>query len=111
MLLELFSLILISITPLPALPYVLYIIAKYGFLKSLYITIIASFISHSTLYFLGYKISKSKRDLFKIKKRLNKYTKQFNNINFKDIIILKLANLYITKITNIFLNLGKICKK
>ena len=94
---------LISITPLPSLPVVIYYYSKLGFIDGFIVVTIASNLKILIHYNLGKLIRIKKINLLNLGEKISKVERKYKSIKTKDILLIRLSNLFITRILNIFL--------
>ena len=94
---------LVSLTPLPSLPLVIYYYSKLGFINGFIVVTVASNLKILIHYNLGKLVRSKKINLFKISERISKVAKKYKSIKSRDILLIRLYNLFITRIINIFL--------
>tara|TARA_B100000212_G_C27341253_1_gene519322 strand:+ start:155 stop:724 length:570 start_codon:yes stop_codon:yes gene_type:complete len=94
---------LISLTPFPSLPLVIYYYSKLGFVDGFIIVTIASNLKILIHYNLGRLVRSKKINLFNLGERISKVAKKYNSIRTRDILLVRLSNLFVTRILNIFL--------
>ena len=94
---------LVSLTPLPALPLVIYYYSKLGFVDGFIIVTIASNLKILIHYNLGRLLRSKKINFLNLGERISKIAKKYKSIKTKDILLIRLSNLFITRILNIFL--------
>ena len=103
MILAIFLICLVSLTPLPTLPLVIYYYSKFGLLDGFIIVTIASNLKILIHYNIGKILRNKKIKFFNLDKKLSKAKKKYKFIRSKDILLIRLSNLFITRILNIFL--------
>ena len=94
---------LVSLTPLPSLPIVIYYYSKLGFIDGFIVVTIASNLKILIHYNLGKFVRSKKINLFNLGERISKVAKKYKSIRTRDILLIRLSNLFITRILNIFL--------
>ena len=103
MILAIFLICLVSLTPLPTLPLVIYYYSKFGLLDGFIVVTIASNLKILIHYNIGKILRNKKIKFFNLDKKLSKAKKKYKFIRSKDILLIRLSNLFITRILNIFL--------
>ena len=103
MILAVLIICLASLSPVPSLPLVLFYYAKFGFLKGFFVITIASNIKILMHYFIGNLIAKRKVNILGINEKINSFRKKYKSMSSKDILFLRLSNLFIVRILNTFL--------
>ena len=105
------TIFLISVSPLPALPIIIYTYSQLGFSDGFISIIIASNIATIAQYSIGYYMSGNKYLQNLSYKKLSPIISirelSHNQISFEDLILLRFSNLFITKIINIFLGMNR----
>ncbi len=94
---------LISLTPLPSLPLVIYYYSKLGFIDGFIVVTLASNLKILIHYNLGKLVRSKKINLLNLSERILKVEKKYKSIKTRDILLIRLSNLFITRILNIFL--------
>ena len=94
---------LVSLTPLPSLPLVIYYYSKLGFIDGFIVVTIASNLKILIHYNLGRLIRNKKINLLNFGGKLSKVVRKYKSIKTRDILLIRLSNLFITRILNIFL--------
>ncbi len=94
---------LVSLTPFPSLPLVIYYYSKLGFIDGFVVVIVASNLKILIHYKLGRLIRNKKFNLFNLDTKISKIEKKYNSLKTKEILLIRLSNLFITRILNIFL--------
>ena len=94
---------LVSLTPIPALPLVIYYYSKFGFIDGFIVVTIASNLKIFIHYNLGRLLRSKKIHFLNLGERISKIAKKYKSIKTKDILLIRLSNLFITRILNIFL--------
>ena len=94
---------LVSLTPFPSLPIVIYYYSKLGFIDGFIVVTIASNLKILIHYNLGRLLRSKKINLLNLGERISKIAKKYKSIKTKDILLIRLSNLFITRILNIFL--------
>tara|TARA_B100000401_G_C52572876_1_gene608794 strand:+ start:73 stop:642 length:570 start_codon:yes stop_codon:yes gene_type:complete len=94
---------LVSLTPFPSLPLAIYYYSKFGFTEGFIVVASASNLKILIHYNLG-KILRSKNlNFLNIENKILKAKKKYKFIKTKDILLIRLSNLFVTRILNIFL--------
>ena len=94
---------LVSLTPFPSLPLVIYYYSKFGFIYGFVIVTIASNLKILIHYNLGRLVRTKKINILNLGERISKVEKKYKAIKTRDILLIRLSNLFITRILNIFL--------
>ena len=94
---------LVSLTPLPSLPLVIYYYSKLGFIDGFIVVTIASNLKILIHYNLGRLIRNKKINLLNFGGKLSKVVRKYKSIKTRDILLIRLSNFFITRILNIFL--------
>ena len=94
---------LVSLTPFPSLPLVIYYYSKLGFIDGFIVVTVASNLKILIHFNLGRLVRSKKINLFNIGERISNVAKKYNSIKTRDILLIRLSNLFITRILNIFL--------
>ena len=94
---------LVSLTPLPSLPLVIYYYSKFGFIDGFIVVTVASNLKILIHYNLGKLIRSKKINLLNLSERISQVAKKYKSIKTRDILLIRLSNLFITRIINIFL--------
>ena len=94
---------LVSLTPLPSLPLVIYYYSKLGFIDGFIVVTIASNLKILIHYNLGRLVRSKKINLLNLGERISKVERKYKSIKTRDILLIRLSNLFITRILNIFL--------
>ena len=95
-----FSIILISLLPLPTLPVIIYGYKKLSFHGAFLCIILASNIAILLQYNIGIKISEIKHLRFLRNGRIKKISDNLRKTKLSDLIFLRLSNLFLSKIMN-----------
>ena len=103
MILAIIAICLVSLTPLPALPLVIYYYSKYGFIDGFVIVTVASNLKIFIHYYLGSLLRNKKINIFNLENKISKVKRKYKSIKTKDILLIRLSNLFVTRILNIFL--------
>ena len=94
---------LVSLTPFPSLPLVIYYYSKLGFIDGFIVVTVASNLKILIHYNLGKLIRSKKINLLNLGERISKVERKYKSIKTRDILLFRLSNLFITRILNIFL--------
>ena len=94
---------LVCLTPFPALPLVIYYYSKLGFIDGFIVVTIASNLTILIHYSLGRLVRSKKISLLNLEERISKAERKYKSIKTIDILLIRLSNLFITRIFNIFL--------
>ncbi len=103
MILAILIICLVSLTPFPSLPLVIYYYSKLGFIDGFIVVTIASNLKILIHYNLGRFVRNKKINLLNLGERISKVAKKYKSIRSRDILLIRLSNLFITRILNIFL--------
>ena len=94
---------LVSLTPFPSLPLVIYYYSKFGFIDGFIVVTIASNLKILIHYNLGRLVRSKKINLLNLGERILKIERKYKLIKTREILLIRLSNLFITRILNIFL--------
>ena len=94
---------LVSLTPFPSLPLVIYYYSKFGFIDGFIVVTVASNLKILIHYNLGRLMRSKKLNILNLDKRITKVKRKYKSIKTRDILLIRLSNLFITRILNIFL--------
>ena len=94
---------LVSLTPFPSLPLVIYYYSKLGLIDGFIVVRVASNLKIFIHYNLGKLVRSKKINVFNLGERISKVAKKYKSIKTKDILLIRLSNLIISRILNIFL--------
>ena len=94
---------LVSLTPLPSLPLSIYYYSKLGFIDGFIVVTVASNLKILIHYNLGRLLRSKKINLFNLGNKISKIKRKYKSIKTKDILLIRLSNLFVTRILNIFL--------
>ena len=94
---------LVSLTPFPALPLVIYYYSKFGFIEGFVIVAVASNLKIFIHYYLGSLLRNKKIKIFNLENKISNLKRKYKSIKTKDILLIRLSNLFVTRILNIFL--------
>ena len=103
MILAILTICLVSLTPFPSLPLVIYYYSKLGFIDGFIVATVASNLKILIHYNLGRLVRSKKINLLNLEDRISKLERKYNSIKTRDILLIRLSNLFITRILNIFL--------
>ena len=98
-----FIICLVSLTPFPTLPLVIYYCSKMGFIDGFVVVTIASNLKILIHYNLGRLVRNKKINLLNLSERISKVERKYKSIKTRDVLLIRLSNLFITRILNIFL--------
>ena len=98
---------LVSLTPLPSLPLVIYYYSKLGFIDGFIVVTVASNLKILIHYNLGRLLRNKEINLFNLGEKISKIKKKYKSIKTRDILLIRLSNLFVTRILNIFLGFIK----
>ena len=102
---------LVSLTPLPSLPVVIYYYSKLGFIDGFIVVTVASNLKILIHYNLGRLVRSKKINFLNLGEKISKAAKRYKSIKTRDILLIRLSNLFITRILNIFLGFMKFSLK
>tara|TARA_A100001388_G_C28604800_1_gene419940 strand:- start:219 stop:788 length:570 start_codon:yes stop_codon:yes gene_type:complete len=111
MILAIFLICLVSLTPLPTLPMVIYYYSKFGLVDGFIVVTIASNLKIFIHYNIGNFLRNKKIKFLNLDKKLSKAKKKYKHLRSKDILLIRLSNLFITRILNIFLGFSNFSLK
>ncbi len=94
---------LVSLTPFPSLPLVIYYYSKFGFIDGFIVVTIASNLKILIHYNLGMMLRRKKINFLNLGEKISKLKRKYKSIKTRDILLIRLSNLFITRILNIFL--------
>ena len=94
---------LVSLTPFPSLPLVIYYYSKLGFVNGFIVVIVASNLKIIIHYKIGQLLRGKKLNFFNLQKKILRAKEKYKRIKTKDILLIRLSNLFVTRILNIFL--------
>ena len=103
MILAIFLICLVSLTPLPTLPLVIYYYSKFGLINGFVVVTIASNLKIFIHYSIGKILRNKKIKFLNLDKKLAKAKNKYKSLRSKDILLIRLSNLFLTRILNIFL--------
>ena len=107
MIFAIFIICLISLTPLPSLPLVIYYYSKFGFIDGFIVVTIASNLKILIHYNLGRLLQNKNINFLNLGNKISKAKTKYKSIKTKDILLIRLSNLFVTRILNIFLGFIK----
>ena len=111
MILAIFLICIVSLTPLPTLPMVIFYYSKFGLVEGFIVVTIASNLKILIHYNIGKILRNKKIKFFNLDKKLSKAKKKYKFLKTKDILLIRLSNLFITRILNIFLGFSNFSLK
>ena len=94
---------LVSLTPFPSLPLVIYYYSKFGFVDGFIVVTVASNLKILIHYNLGKILKNKKINFLNLENKISKVRKKYKSIKTKDLLLIRLSNLFVTRILNIFL--------
>ena len=94
---------LVSLTPLPSLPLVIYYYSKFGFIDGLIVVTVAFNLKIFIHYNLVRLMRCKKLNIINLDEKISKIERKYKSIKTRDILLIRLSNLFITRILNIFL--------
>ena len=94
---------LVSLTPFPSLPLAIYYYSKFGFIDGFIVVTVASNLKILIHYNLGRLLRSNKINFLNLENKISKVKKKYKSIKTKDILLIRLSNLFVTRILNIFL--------
>ena len=94
---------LVSLTPFPSLPLVIYYYSKFSFIDGFIVVTIASNLKILIHYNLGMMLRRKKINFLNLGEKISKLKRKYKSIKTRDILLIRLSNLFITRILNIFL--------
>ena len=94
---------LVSLTPFPSLPLAIYYYSKFGFIDGFIVVTVASNLKILIHYNLGRLLRSKKINFLNLENKISKVKKKYKSIKTKDILLIRLSNLFVTRILNIFL--------
>ena len=94
---------LVSLTPFPSLPLVIYYYSKLGLIQGFIAVTIASNLKIIIHYNLGKLLRSKKINLFRFRGKFSRLKRKYKSIKTRDLLLIRLSNLFITRILNIFL--------
>ena len=80
---------LVSLTPFPSLPIVIYYYSKLGFIDGFIVVTIASNLKILIHYNLGKFVRSKKINLFNLGERISKVAKKYKSIRTRDILLIR----------------------
>ena len=111
MILAIFFICLVSLTPFPTLPLVIYYYSKFGLIDGFIVVTIASNLKIFIHYNIGKILRNKKIKFLNLDKKLSKAKKKYKSLRSRDILLIRLSNLFITRILNIFLGFSNFSLK
>tara|TARA_Y100000741_G_C18052148_1_gene476873 strand:+ start:128 stop:697 length:570 start_codon:yes stop_codon:yes gene_type:complete len=94
---------LVSLTPFPSLPLVIYYYSKFGFVDGFIVLMVASNLKIIIHYKIGALLRRKKINFFNLQDKILIAKEKYKRIKTKDILLIRLSNLFLTRILNIFL--------
>ena len=94
---------LVSLTPFPTLPLAIYYYSKLGFIDGFIIVTVASNLKIIIHYNIGRLLRNKKLKFLNLENKIAKVKRKYKSIKTKDILLIRLSNLFVTRILNIFL--------
>ena len=94
---------LVSLTPFPSLPLAIYYYSKLGFVEGFIAITVASNLKILIHYNLGRLLRSKKINLFNLGNKISYLKRKYKSIKTRDILLIRLSNLFVTRILNIFL--------
>ena len=94
---------LVSLTPFPTLPLAIYYYSKLGFIDGFIIVTVASNLKIIIHYNVGRLLRNKKLTFLNLENKVAKIKRKYKSIKTKDILLIRLSNLFVTRILNIFL--------
>ncbi len=94
---------LVSLTPFPSLPLAIFYYSKFGFIDGFIIVTVASNLKILIHYSLGRILRNKKLNIFNLGDKISKAKEKYKSVKTKDILLIRLSNLFVTRILNIFL--------
>ena len=107
MLLAILIICLVSLTPLPSLPLVIYYYSKLGFIDGFIVVTVASNLKILLHYNLGKLLRSKKINFFNLGNKIAQLKRKYKSVKTRDILLIRLSNLFVTRILNIFLGFIK----
>ena len=111
MLIDIFLFILLiyffSVSPLPALPIIILSYSKMGFYGGFLSTIIAANLAFFSQYYLGKSLRKNKVRWNRFQKLIDNYSDKISRFSTFDLFLVRLSNVFITKIINLLLGFSR----
>ena len=111
MVVAIFLICLVSLTPLPTLPMVIYYYSKFGLIDGFIVVTIASNLKILVHYNIGKILRNKKIKFLNLDRKLSKAKKKYKSLRSRDILLIRLSNLFITRILNIFLGFSNFSLK
>ena len=103
MILAIIIICLVSLTPFPSLPLAIYYYSKLGFVDGFIVVTVASNLKILIHYNLGKLLRSKKINFLNLENKISKVRRKYKSIKTKDVLLIRLSNLFITRILNIFL--------
>tara|TARA_Y100001978_G_C23610579_1_gene393365 strand:- start:206 stop:775 length:570 start_codon:yes stop_codon:yes gene_type:complete len=103
MITAIFIICIVSLTPFPSLPLAIYYYSKFGFIDGFIVVTVASNLKILIHYNLGRILRHKKINFLNLGKKLSRANQKYKSIKTKDILLIRLSNLFVTRILNIFL--------
>ena len=103
MILAILIICLVSLTPIPSLPLCIYYYSKFGFVDGFIVVTVASNLKILIHYNLGRLLRNKKISFLNLGNKIARAQKKYKSIKTKDILLIRLSNLFVTRILNIFL--------
>ena len=94
---------LVSLTPFPSLPLAIYYYSKIGFIDGFIVITVASNLKIIIHYYLGRLLRRKKINFLNLGNKISNFKKKYKSLKTKDILLIRLSNLFVTRILNIFL--------
>ena len=101
MILEIIILTLIGSSPVPALPYIIFMYSNSTFYESFLIIIITNILITIIQYRIGVFISNRRFSFSKLNNKIRYLKNKFKKLTTKDLILIKMSNIFISKMINI----------
>ena len=103
MILAILIICLVSLTPFPSLPLVIYYYSKLGFIDGFIVVTVASNLKILIHYNLGTLLRSKNINFFNLGRKISNIKRKYKSIKTRDILLIRLSNLFVTRILNIFL--------
>ena len=97
------TIFLLSVSPLPALPLIIACYAKLGFIGGFISTMTAANLAVYSHYYIGKNFRKKNFKWPRLQKLIDNYSDKLAELSFFDLFLLRLSNVFITKILNLLL--------
>ena len=107
MILAILIICLVSLTPFPSLPLAIYYYSKFGFIDGFIVVTVASNLKILIHYYLGRILQSKNINFLNLGNKISRVQKKYKSIKPKDILLIRLSNLFVTRILNIFLGFIK----